>query len=53
MKKVLQSLMLLLGAMVLPAAAYAQQPTTYGDVNGDGAVNITDINSVISIIMGQ
>ena len=51
MKKVLQSLMLLLGALVLPAAAYAQQPTTYGDVNGDGAVNITDVNSVINMIL--
>ena len=50
MKKVLQSLILLLGALMLPATAYAQQ-SLYGDVNGDGEVNIADINVVIDLIL--
>ncbi len=52
MKKVLQSLTLLLGALMLPAAAYAQQ-TLYGDVNGDGEVNIADINAIIDVILSD
>ncbi|MBR2084064.1 MAG: hypothetical protein IJ879_05530 [Muribaculaceae bacterium] len=50
MKKVLQSLILLLGALMLPATAYAQQ-RLYGDVNGDNEVNIADINTVIGVIL--
>jgi len=50
MKKVLQSLILLLGALMLPATAYAQQ-RLYGDVNGDNEVNIADINVVIDLIL--
>ena len=50
MKKVLQSLILLLGALMLPATAYAQQ-RLYGDVNGDLEVNIADINVVIDLIL--
>lgn len=53
MKKVLQSfvLLLVLGALMEPTAAYAQ--SIYGDVNGDIEVNISDINAVIAIIMGD
>ena len=50
MKKVLQSLFLLLGALMLPATAQAQQ-ALYADVNGDLEVNIADINVVIDIIL--
>ncbi len=50
MKKILQSIVLLLGVLMFPAVAYAQQ-TLYGDVNGDLEVNIADINSVIDIIL--
>ena len=50
MKKVLQSLILLFGALMLPATAHAQQ-TLYGDVNGDLEINIADINTVIDIIL--
>ena len=49
MKKVLQSLVLLLGVLMLPAATHAQD--IYGDVNGDHEVNIADVNFVISIII--
>ena len=49
MKKNLVSLVLLLGALMLPAAVHAQN--IYGDVNGDLEVNIADINSVIDIIL--
>lgn len=51
MKKTLQSLFLLLAALMLPATATA---TDYvrGDVNGDGEVNIADINAVIAVILG-
>ena len=50
MKKVLQSLVLLLGALMLPATANAQN--VYGDTNNDGEVNIADVNSVIDVILG-
>lgn len=49
MKKNLVLLVLLLGALTLPTAVHAQN--IYGDVNGDGTVNITDVNSIISIIL--
>ena len=50
MKKVLQSITLLLAVLMFPAVANAQQ-TLYGDVNGDLEINIADINSVIDIIL--
>ncbi len=49
MKKVLQSIVLLLGVLMLPTAAYAQD--IYADVNGDLEVNIADINVVIDLIL--
>ena len=49
MKKILQILVLLLGVLMLPAAAHAQG--IYGDVNGDQEVNIADVNAVIDIIL--
>ncbi len=49
MKKNLVSLVLLLGALMLPAAVHAQN--IYGDVNGDLEVNIADVNAVIDIIL--
>lgn len=47
MKKLLLSM--LLGMMTLGAAAQ----TMYADVNGDGVINITDVNSVISIVLNN
>ena len=41
---------MLLGALMLPAAAHAQNIN--GDVNGDLEVNIADVNAVIDIILG-
>lgn len=49
MKKNLVSLVLLLGALMLPAAVHAQNIN--GDVNGDLEVNIADVNAVIDIIL--
>ena len=49
MKKILQILVLLLGVLMLHAAAHAQG--IYGDVNGDQEVNIADVNAVIDIIL--
>ncbi len=51
MKKVLQSIVLLLGVLMLPTAAYAQD--IYADVNGDLEVNIGDINAVIDVILSD
>ncbi len=51
MMKAMQLFFLLLGALMLPAAADAQN--IRGDVNGDGTVNITDVNAVINIILGS
>lgn len=45
MKKLLLSM--LLGMMALGATAQSM----YGDVNGDGEVNITDVNHIINIIL--
>lgn len=50
MKKSLQSIVLLLAALVVPVAANAQG---YGDVNGDGEVTVADINVVIDVILGR
>ncbi len=49
MKKNLVSLVVLLGALMLPAAVHAQNIN--GDVNGDLEVNIADVNAVIDIIL--
>ena len=43
--------MLLLGAMLIPTNVYAQG--IYGDVNGDGEVNIADVNTVIDVILSD
>jgi len=51
MKKVLQSIVLLLGVLMLPTVAYAQN--NYGDVNGDLEVNIADVNAVIDVILND
>ena len=51
MKKILYLLVLLLGVLMLPATAYAQN--YQGDVNGDGEVNIADVNAVIAVILGS
>ena len=36
----------------LPYSGYAQN-ALYGDVNGDGEVNIADVNAVVSVILGE
>ena len=48
MKKYLQSSLLLL-AVLLSLAANGQ--SVYGDVNGDGEVNIADVNEVVNVIL--
>ena len=50
MKKYLQASALVLGAL-LSQAAGAQG--IYGDVNGDGEVNIADANEVVKVILGE
>lgn len=50
MKKFLQSSALLLAALMTLAAS--AQPI-YGDVNGDGEVNIADVNAVVKVILGD
>ena len=50
MNKVLQSIVLFLGMLMVPVAAFAQN--IYGDVNGDLEVNIADVNAVIKVILG-
>ena len=37
--------------LMISFSGYAQQPL-YGDVNGDGEVNISDVNAVIDVILG-
>lgn len=51
MKKILQSLVLILCMLVVPSAAYAQSDS--GDVNGDQEVNVADINAVVDVILGE
>ena len=51
MKRILKSLALMLGMLMLPTVAYAQN--IYADVNGDLEVNIADINAVISVILSD
>jgi hypothetical protein len=48
MKKLLQTSIVLLAAL-LSQAAIAQG--IYGDVNGDGEVNVADVNEVINVIL--
>lgn len=44
---------LLLGLMfIMPCSAFGQK-FLYGDVNGDGEVNISDVNTVIGVILGD
>ena len=38
--------------LTLPYSGYAQS-ALYGDVNGDGEVNIADVNAVVSVILGE
>ena len=51
MKKILKSIALLVGVLMLSATAYAQD--IYGDVNGDLEVNIGDVNAVIDVILSD
>ena len=51
MKKILQSLVLFLWALVVSDTAFAQ--SNDGDVNGDQEVNIADVNAVIGTILGD
>ena len=51
MKKILRLLVLLLGVLMLPAAAHAQN--AYGDVNNDGEVNVADVNAVINVVLSS
>ena len=50
MKKI--QLLLLSLLLALPLNGHARQTTPYGDVNGDGEVNIADVNAVIGAILG-
>ncbi len=50
MKKILQFIVILLGMLIFPAVAYAQD--IYADVNGDHEVNIADVNAIINVILG-
>ena len=49
-KYLLTSALLLLLALLLPAA---RAQGLYGDVNGDGEVNIADANEVVKVILGD
>lgn len=49
MKRILNSLALMLGMLMVPIIANAEE--IYGDVNGDQEVNIADVNSIIGIIL--
>ena len=51
MKIILKSIALLVGVLMLPTTAYAQD--IYGDVNGDLEVNIGDVNAVIDVILSD
>jgi hypothetical protein len=44
---------LLIGLMLtMPCNVFAQN-FLYGDVNGDGEVNVSDVNAVVSVILGD
>ena len=47
---IMRHLTLVLLGFVMPLVASAQS-SLYGDVNGDGVVNISDVNAVISVII--
>ena len=49
-KRLMAPLALLLLSWLMPLDAFAANTT--GDVNGDGEVNIADINAVIDVILG-
>ena len=58
MKKALQSLVLLLAALMVPAAASADArmvalDTKVGDVNGDGEVRINDVTALINYLLSH
>lgn len=58
MKKALQSLVLLLAALMVPAAASADVrlvalDTEVGDVNGDGEVRINDVTALVNYLLSQ
>jgi hypothetical protein len=46
-------LFLLALLLALPFNGYAQQSTTYGDVNGDNEVNIADVTALIDYLLSQ
>ena len=51
MMKKISSILLVLLLMLASFTAEAQR--VYGDVNGDGVVNISDVNAVIGVILGD
>ena len=52
--KMMKKLQLLLFGLLfaIPNSGFAQN-SIYGDVNGDGEVNIADVNAVVSVILGE
>ena len=50
MKKI--QLLLILLMFIMPCGSFAQN-FIYGDVNGDGEVNIADVNAVVGVILGN
>ena len=52
--KMMKTLKLILVGLLLtlPCSGFAQH-YIYGDVNGDGEVNIADVNAVVSVILGE
>ena len=52
--KMMKKLKLLIFGLLLafPYSGFAQN-YIYGDVNGDGEVNIADVNAVVSVILGE
>ena len=52
--KMMKKLKLLIFGLlfVFPYSVFAQN-SIYGDVNGDGEVNIADVNAVVSVILGE
>ncbi len=51
MKRILKSLVLMLGMLMVPIIANAEE--IYGDVNGDLEVNIADVNAIIDVILND
>ena len=49
MSRIMRHAAFVLLALLMPQVASAQS-SLYGDVNGDGVVNISDVNAVISVI---